>query len=36
MIAGKSFLNGLSITSGNYASYFKVLIKKRKINIFGK
>ena len=28
MIAGKSFLNGLSITSGNYVSYFKVLIKK--------
>ena len=28
MIAGKSFLNGLSITSGIYVSYFKVLIKK--------
>ena len=28
MIAGKSFLNGLSITSGNYVSYFKVFIEK--------
>ena len=28
MIVGKSFLNGLSITSGIYVSYFKVLIKK--------
>ena len=28
MIAGKSFLNGLSITSSNYVSYFKVFIEK--------
>ena len=28
MIAGNSFLNRLSITSGNYVSYFKVLIEK--------